>query len=56
MVLGVMGHMLALNTVRNGICVAGYDIDAEKVKNFNLFMNQKSVFVKLLMRIVNRRG
>ncbi len=33
--LGVMGHMLALNMERNGFYVAGYDIDAEKVKAFN---------------------
>jgi 6-phosphogluconate dehydrogenase len=32
--LGVMGHMLALNMERNGIRVAGYDLDAEKVKLF----------------------
>src|SRR5512147_2379654 len=32
--LGVMGHMLALNMERNGFHVAGYDIDAEKVKAF----------------------
>src|SRR5512143_2484609 len=33
--LGVMGHMLSLNMERNGFHVAGYDIDAEKVKAFN---------------------
>ncbi len=32
--LGVMGHMLALNMERNGFCVAGYDLDAEKVQAF----------------------
>jgi 6-phosphogluconate dehydrogenase len=32
--LGVMGHMLALNMERNGFCVAGYDLDAAKVKDF----------------------
>ena len=32
--LGVMGHMLALNMERNGFRVAGYDIDAEKVRAF----------------------
>jgi 6-phosphogluconate dehydrogenase len=32
--LGVMGHMLALNMERNGFRVAGYDVDAEKVKEF----------------------
>ena len=32
--LGVMGHMLSLNMERNGFHVAGYDIDAEKVKAF----------------------
>ncbi len=33
--LGVMGHMLALNMERNGFHVAGYDLDAEKVKAFS---------------------
>jgi 6-phosphogluconate dehydrogenase len=32
--LGVMGHMLSLNMERNGFRVAGYDVDAEKVKAF----------------------
>jgi len=32
--LGVMGYMLALNMERNGFRVAGYDLDAEKVKAF----------------------
>ncbi|MEW6400557.1 MAG: NADP-dependent phosphogluconate dehydrogenase [Chloroflexota bacterium] len=32
--LGVMGHMLALNMERNGFRVAGYDLDAEKVRSF----------------------
>jgi 6-phosphogluconate dehydrogenase len=32
--LGVMGHMLALNMERNGFRVAGYDLDAEKVRAF----------------------
>ncbi len=32
--LGVMGHMLALNMERHGFRVAGYDLDAEKVKDF----------------------
>jgi 6-phosphogluconate dehydrogenase len=32
--LGVMGHMLALNMERHGFRVAGYDLDAEKVKAF----------------------
>jgi len=32
--LGVMGHMLALNMERNGFRVAGYDLDAKKVKAF----------------------
>jgi 6-phosphogluconate dehydrogenase len=32
--LGVMGHMLALNLERNGFRVAGYDLDAGKVKDF----------------------
>ncbi|MGD8405363.1 MAG: NADP-dependent phosphogluconate dehydrogenase [Anaerolineales bacterium] len=32
--LGVMGHMLALNVERNGFRVAGYDLDARKVKDF----------------------
>ena len=33
--LGVMGHMLALNMERNGFRVAGYDLDAEKVRSFS---------------------
>ena len=33
--LGVMGHMLALNMERHGFRVAGYDLDAEKVKAFS---------------------
>lgn len=33
--LGVMGQMLALNMERNGYCVAGYDLDTEKVTAFN---------------------
>ena len=32
--LGVMGHNLALNMERNGFPVAGYDLDAAKVKAF----------------------
>jgi 6-phosphogluconate dehydrogenase len=32
--LGVMGHMLALNMERHGFRVAGYDLDAGKVKDF----------------------
>ncbi|MBN1305653.1 MAG: NADP-dependent phosphogluconate dehydrogenase [Anaerolineales bacterium] len=32
--LGVMGYMLALNMERNGFRVAGYDVDAEKVRSF----------------------
>ena len=32
--LGVMGRMLALNMERNGYRVAGYDVDAEKVRAF----------------------
>jgi 6-phosphogluconate dehydrogenase len=32
--LGVMGWMLALNMERNGFHVAGYDLDAEKVRAF----------------------
>ena len=32
--LGVMGHSLALNMERHGFRVAGYDLDAEKVKAF----------------------
>jgi 6-phosphogluconate dehydrogenase len=32
--LGVMGHMLALNMERHGFRVAGYDVDALKVKDF----------------------
>ncbi|MGC9522352.1 MAG: NADP-dependent phosphogluconate dehydrogenase [Anaerolineae bacterium] len=33
--LGVMGQMLALNIERNGFSVAGYDLDEEKVGQFN---------------------
>jgi 6-phosphogluconate dehydrogenase len=32
--LGVMGHNLALNMERNGLPVAGYDLDAAKTKAF----------------------
>ncbi len=32
--LGVMGQMLAFNMERNGFCVAGYDLDKEKVSAF----------------------
>jgi 6-phosphogluconate dehydrogenase len=32
--LGVMGLMLALNMERHGFRVAGYNLDAEKVKTF----------------------
>ena len=32
--LGVMGHNLALNMERNGFAVAGYDVDAAKVRAF----------------------
>ncbi|MBN1372398.1 MAG: NADP-dependent phosphogluconate dehydrogenase [Anaerolineaceae bacterium] len=32
--LGVMGHNLALNMERNGFAVAGYDLDAAKMKGF----------------------
>lgn len=32
--LGVMGHNLALNMERNGFPVAGYDLDAAKIKFF----------------------
>src|SRR5512140_833488 len=32
--LGVMGHNLALNMERNGFPVAGYDVDASKVRAF----------------------
>jgi len=32
--LGVMGHMLALNMERNGIRVAGYDLDPARVHSF----------------------
>jgi 6-phosphogluconate dehydrogenase len=34
--LGVMGQMLALNMERHGFRVAGYDLDAEKMKTFGL--------------------
>ncbi len=32
--LGVMGYHLALNIERHGFCVAGYDLDPEKVRRF----------------------
>ena len=32
--LGVMGQMLAFNMERNGFCVAGHDLDKEKVAAF----------------------
>ena len=32
--LGVMGRMLALNMSRHGFRIAGYDLDAEKVRSF----------------------
>ncbi|HEY5903520.1 MAG TPA: NAD(P)-binding domain-containing protein, partial [Anaerolineales bacterium] len=32
--LGVMGHNLALNMERNGFPVAGFDVDAAKVRAF----------------------
>ncbi len=32
--LGVMGRMLSLNMQRHGFCVAGYDLDPEKVRAF----------------------
>jgi 6-phosphogluconate dehydrogenase len=41
--LGVMGHMLALNMERNGFRVAGYDLDAEKVKAFGAKYPGKSL-------------
>ena len=41
--LGVMGHMLALNMERNGFRVAGYDVDAEKVKAFGTNYPGKSL-------------
>lgn len=41
--LGVMGHMLALNMERNGFHVAGYDIDAEKVRTFNTKYSDKNL-------------
>jgi 6-phosphogluconate dehydrogenase len=41
--LGVMGHMLALNMERNGFHVAGYDIDAEKVRGFNTKYSDKKL-------------
>ncbi|MFZ6031216.1 MAG: NADP-dependent phosphogluconate dehydrogenase [Chloroflexota bacterium] len=41
--LGVMGHMLALNMERNGFRVAGFDVDAEKVKLFGEKYGDKNV-------------
>lgn len=42
--LGVMGHMLALNMERNGFRVAGYDLDADKVKAFGTKYPEKNLF------------
>ena len=41
--LGVMGLMLALNMERNGFRVAGYDLDAEKVKAFGAKYPEKNL-------------
>jgi 6-phosphogluconate dehydrogenase len=41
--LGVMGHMLALNMERNGFRVAGFDVDAEKVKSFGEKYGDKNI-------------
>lgn len=41
--LGGMGRMLALNMERNGFRVAGYDLDAEKVKAFGTKCPGKSL-------------
>jgi 6-phosphogluconate dehydrogenase len=41
--LGVMGHMLALNMERNGFRVAGFDLDAEKVKSFGAKYPEKNL-------------
>jgi 6-phosphogluconate dehydrogenase len=41
--LGVMGHMLALNMERNGFHVAGYDLDAEKVRAFEVDSAHKNL-------------
>jgi 6-phosphogluconate dehydrogenase len=46
----VMGHMLALNMVRNGICVAGDDIDTEKVKNFAVTYQDKNLLACSTLR------
>jgi 6-phosphogluconate dehydrogenase len=44
--LGVMGHMLALNMERNGFRVAGYDLDAEKVKAFGTKYPDKNLVAR----------
>ena len=41
--LGVMGQMLALNMERNGYRVAGYDVDAAKVEQFNTKYEDRNV-------------
>ena len=41
--LGVMGHMLALNMERNGLKVAGYDLDEQKVAAFGKNAPEKNL-------------
>ncbi len=41
--LGVMGQMLALNMARNGYRVAGYDVNADKVAQFNQNYGERNV-------------
>ncbi|MDY0020122.1 MAG: NADP-dependent phosphogluconate dehydrogenase [Anaerolineae bacterium] len=41
--LGVMGRMLALNIERHGYCVAGYDVDEEKVNAFEADRQEKAL-------------
>ncbi len=41
--LGVMGHMLALNMERNGFRIAGYDLDAGKVRAFGAYAAEKQI-------------
>ncbi len=52
--LGVMGHMLALNMERNGYRVAGYDLDAEKVKAFGTkYPDKKLIACKTLEQFLD---
>ncbi len=47
--LGVMGHMLALNMERHGFPVAGFDIDADKVKAFEASASGKQLIACLTL-------